>query len=92
MHIELTTFGYKLGTPIFDPACIFDVRKLPNPMSKIRGDTEGYFTFKLSHEKSCVWESLVSAEVSQHALASMIEKQHTQTSFTIHWQSIISSA
>jgi hypothetical protein len=34
----------------------------------------------------------VSAEVSQHALASMIEKQHTQTSFTIHWQTIISSA
>ena len=58
----------------------------------VRGVRQDKCSFKLTHEKSCVLESLVSAEVSQHALASMIEKQHTQTSFTIHWQTIISSA
>ena len=58
----------------------------------IRGDIEDFFTFKLSAEKKCFLRPLVSAEVSLHALASMIEKLHTQTSFTIHWQSITSSA
>ena len=44
----------------------------------VRGDTELHFTFKLPHSRSCVRELCVSAEVSPHALGSMIEKMHTK--------------
>ena len=46
----------------------------------LSGVSELYFTFKLPHSRSCVRELCVSAEVSPHALASMIEKLHTKTS------------
>ena len=51
---------------------------------QIRGDTEDFFTFKLSTEKKCFLRPLVSAEVSLHTLASMIEKLHTQSNQLDH--------
>ena len=59
---------------------------------QISGVSELYFTFKLPHSRSCVRELCVSAEVSPHALGSMIEKLHTKTSSVMHWQAYVSSA
>ena len=39
----------------------------------VRGAKQGTCRFKLPHEKSCVWEPVVSAEVSLLALAYILE-------------------
>ena len=83
-----------MSTPVLGQLLVTDqeVSFLISASTLIRGDIEDFVTFKLSAEKKCFLRPLVSAEVSLHALASMIEKLHTQTSFAIHWQSITSSA
>ena len=58
---------------------------------KLRGGSELHFNFKLPHSRSCVRELCVSAEVSPHALAIMIEKLYTKTSSPMLWQTSASS-
>ena len=57
----------------------------------VRGGSELHFNFKLPHSRSCVRELCVSAEVSPHALAIMIEKLYTKTSSPMLWQTSASS-
>ena len=56
----------------------------------VRGAKQGTCRFKLPHEKSCVWEPVVSAEVSLLALANILESLPSKNSSVICWNAYAS--